>query len=68
MPTDAESGNNKVRELLHRNIPADFEAVGSVTDEVSAGWKVFRHRFFNFSGCVILSGMGSNSGRTLALL
>ena len=36
MPTsDAQSGNNKVRELLHRNIPADFEAVGSVTDDIA---------------------------------
>jgi serine/threonine-protein kinase RsbW len=33
--SDAESGNNELCELLHRNIPADFEAVGSVTDAIT---------------------------------
>ena len=33
--SDAESGDSKLREVLHRNIPADFEAVGSVTDAIT---------------------------------
>ncbi|MGA8271722.1 MAG: ATP-binding protein [Candidatus Sulfotelmatobacter sp.] len=33
--SNAEDGNSKLRELLHRTIPADAEAVGSVTDAIA---------------------------------
>lgn len=33
--SDAEDGNSKLRELLHRTIPADAESVGSVTDAIA---------------------------------
>ena len=33
--SNAEDGKRKLRELLHRSIPADAEAVGSVTDAIA---------------------------------